>query len=156
MKNRGTCFLETGKKSLFVAAQDANPEIRILAFKLAISGFGPIEFVFPKWRGKSTTERVFWGEIWPPALMQDCFWCFLLWPWWILSKERNGRSVPADRKHTHGVRSCPCERFLVFPDYFSFIVEIFYCTSNGICWSMHVKHSLTDVRTMSVIEYLGL
>lgn len=46
MKNQGVCFLETGKKSLPAAGQNANPEMRTLAFKLALLGFGPIKFFF--------------------------------------------------------------------------------------------------------------
>jgi len=48
MKNQGMCFLGTGKESLFVAGQDANPEMRTLALKLAISAFVPTEFIFPE------------------------------------------------------------------------------------------------------------
>lgn len=64
MKNQGMCFLETGKKSLPVVGQNANPEIRTLAFKLALLGLGPMKLIFLM---STKAPPVSHGTLWPPA-----------------------------------------------------------------------------------------
>lgn len=132
------CFLETGKKSLPVAGQNANPEILTLAFKLALLGLGPIKCIILM---STTAPPVLWKTL-APSNDAGLAWLLplgaLLGP--FQGKERAGASCVWDSapiKYSESVQPIfhSAWRFLTAP--------------SGFYWFMHVKASHPGVRRVN-------